>query len=69
MSREQERISKRLEKKPVLECNWVQQKFYPELYYKCIAVLPSMQEMTREFNKEAVVKNLYWFLGSGQKKP
>lgn len=95
MGREQARIAKRLEKNPIMECNRVQQKFYPELfkrfgetkdprhqsyisytnkvmlgalYYKGIAGLPSMQGMTREFNEDAVVKNLYQFLGSRQKE-
>lgn len=38
------------------------------LYYKGIAGLSSMQEMTREFNEDEVVKNLYRFLGSREKE-
>ena len=38
------------------------------LYYKGIAGLSSMQEMTREFNEDGVVKNLYRFLGSREKE-
>ena len=30
MSREQDRIKKKLEKNPIIECNKIQQKFYPE---------------------------------------
>ena len=90
MSREQDRIKKKLEKNPIIECNKIQQKFYPELfkrftevkdprhqsyieysiktmlgtlYYKCIGGISSMQEMTRKFNDESVVKNLYAFVG------
>ena len=90
MSREQDRIKKKLEKNPIIECNKIQQKFYPELfkrftevndprhqsyieysiktmlgtlYYKCICGISSMQEMTRTFNDELVVKNLYTFVG------
>ena len=90
MSREQDRIKKKLEKNPIIECNKIQQKFYPELfkrftevndprhqsyieysiktmlgtlYYKCIGGISSMQEMTRTFNDELVVKNLYAFVG------
>lgn len=90
MSREQDRIKKKLEKNPIIECNKIQQKFYPELfkrftevndprhqsyieysiktmlgtlYYKCICGISSMQEMTRTFNDELVVKNLYAFVG------
>ena len=95
MSRERDRIAKRMEKNPVAECNKIQKKFYPELfskfnqitdprhlsythysskvmlgtlYYKGIAGLSSMQGMTREFNEEAVVRNLYRFMDSSQKK-
>lgn len=32
MSRKRERIAKRIEKNPVVECNKIQQKFYPELF-------------------------------------
>lgn len=95
MSRERDRIAKRMEKNPVAECNKIQKKFYPELfskfsqitdprhlsythysskvmlgtlYYKGIAGISSMQGMTREFNDEAVVRNLYRFMDSSQKK-
>ena len=95
MSRERDRIAKRMEKNPVAECNKIEKKFYPELfskfnqitdprhlsythysskvmlgtlYYKGIAGLSSMQGMTREFNEEAVVRNLYRFMDSSQKK-
>lgn len=95
MSRERDRIAKRREKNPIVECNRVQRKFYPELfskfeqitdprhgsyidysskvmlgtmYYKGIAGISSMQGMTREFNEDTVVKNLYHFMGSDAKK-
>lgn len=95
MSREQDRIKKKLEQNPIVECNKIQQKFFPELfhkfstvkdprhqsyieysaktmlgtlYYKCVGGLSSMQEMTRKFNDEAVVKNIYSFLGEAGKE-
>ena len=95
MSRERDRIAKKMEKNPVVECNKIQKKFYPELfkkfeqvtdprnksyieystremlgtvYYKGIAGISSMQEMTRAFNDENVVKNLYGFMGSSPKE-
>ena len=34
MSRERDRIAKRREKNPIVECNRVQRKFYPELFSK-----------------------------------
>ena len=90
MSREQDRCKRRLEKNPIVECNRIQKKFYPELfqkfsevedprhrsyiqysartmlgalYFKNIGGIDSMQQMTRKFNDETVVKNLYSFLG------
>lgn len=95
MSREQERFKKKLEKNPVVECNKIQNKYYPELfkkfsevkdprnqsyigysvktmlgtlYYKCIGGISSMQEMTRQFNDEKVVENLYSFMGESRKE-
>lgn len=95
MSRERDRIAKKMEKNPVVECNKIQKKFYPELfkkfeqitdprnksyieysaremlgtiYYKGIAGISSMQEMTRVFNDENVVKNLYTFMGTSPKE-
>lgn len=90
MSREQDRIRKKLEGNPIVECNKIQKKYCPELfarfavvndprhqsyidyssgimlgtaYYKCIGGISSMQEMTRKFNDESVVENLYAFMG------
>lgn len=34
MSRECERIAKKMEKNPIVECNKIQKKFYPELFSK-----------------------------------
>ena len=95
MSREQERAKRKLEKNPVVECNKIQNKYYPELfkkfgevndprnqsyidysvktmlgtlYYKCIGGISSMQEMTRQFNDEKVVENLYSFMGDSRKE-
>lgn len=94
MSREQERIRKKLENNPVVECNKIQKKFCPELfsmfgkvadprnqsyieysvrtmlgtlYYKSLAGIQSMQEMTRAFNDEKICKNLYRFMGENKK--
>lgn len=94
MSREKERIRKKLEKNPIVECNKIQNRFCPELfsmfgevkdprhqsyvdysarvmlgtmYYKSIAGIPSMQEMTRAFNNEMICRNLYHFIGEGAK--
>lgn len=90
MGREEERVKKSLEKNPVIECNKVQKKFFPELfqrfeatqdkrhqsyikysnklmlgslYYKGIAGITSMQEMTYQFNHKKIVENITSFLG------
>ena len=95
MSRERDRITRKLEENPVKECNQIQKKFYPELfskfaqvkdprhssyieysiremlgtvYYKGIAGISSMQGMTREFNDEAVCRNLYHFMGNSARE-
>ena len=95
MSREQERAKRKQEKNPIVECNKIQNKYYPELfkkfskikdprnqnyinysvktmlgtlYYKCIGGISSMQEMTRQFNDEKVVGNLYSFIGESKKE-
>ena len=94
MSREQERIRKKLENNPVAECNRIQNRFCPGLfsmfgsvkdprhqsyidysarvmlgtmYYKSIAGISSMQEMTRTFNDERICRNLYRFMGEHEK--
>lgn len=95
MSREQERIRKKLESNPIIECNKIQNRFCPELffmfgkvndprhqsyvdysarvmlgtmYYKSIAGISSMQEMTRAFNDERICRNLYRFIGENAKE-
>lgn len=95
MSREQERIRKKLENNPIAECNKIQNRFCPELfsmfgrvkdprnqsyieyssrvmlgtmYYKSIAGISSMQEMTRTFNDEKICRNLYRFMGENVKE-
>ena len=95
MSREKERIRKKLENNPIVECNKIQNRFCPELfsmfgkvkdprhqsyvdysarvmlgtmYYKSIAGISSMQEMTRAFNDERICRNLYCFMGEDAKE-
>lgn len=95
MSREKERIRKKFENNPIVECNKIQNRFCPELfsmfgkvkdprhqsyieysarvmlgtmYYKCVAGITSMQEMTRTFNNEMICQNLYRFIGEDAKE-
>lgn len=90
MSREQDRIKRKLESNAIIECNRIQRKVYPELfqkfsqtedprkqgyvlysnkimlgtlYYKGIAGITSMQDMTDKFNDFKVVENLTAFMG------
>lgn len=90
MSHEQDRIRKKLEANPIVECNKIQHRFCPELfsmfgkvndprhqnyvdystrvmlgtmYYKSVAGISSMEEMTRTFNDETISQNLYRFMG------
>ena len=92
MSRERERIARKREANPIIECNKIMNRFYPSLferfqevrdprnssyitydcremlgtiYYKGIAGISGMQEMTRAFNHETVVENLYQFMNGG----
>jgi hypothetical protein len=92
MSRERERITRKREANPIIECNKIVKRFYPSLferfqevrdprnssyitydcremlgtiYYKGIAGISGMQEMTRAFNHETVVENLYQFMNGG----
>ena len=37
------------------------------LYYKCLCRIESMREMTRKFNDEQIVENLYSFWGERKK--
>lgn len=91
MSRANDRIKKKLEKNPIVECNKIQNKYVPELmemfaavkdprnqsyikydvktmiaqiYFKGIAGIESMQEMTRVFNDENAAANIYSFIES-----
>ena len=38
------------------------------MYYKCIGGISSIQEMTRKFNDDEVVENLYLFMGETKKE-
>lgn len=90
-----DKIRKKLESNPIIECNKIQNRFCPELfsmfgkvkdprhqsyvdysarvmlgtmYYKSIAGISSMQEMTRAFNDERICRNLYRFMGEDAKE-
>lgn len=53
MSREQERIKRKLENNPVMECNKIRQKYCPELFRDFAATKdPRHQSYTEYSNKE-----------------
>ena len=95
MGRKERRIQKKLEKNPILELNKVQNRYYPQLfwkfaqtkdprhqsyieytnrvmlgmlYYKGIAGIDSMQEMSEQFNNEGIAKNLSLFMGEEERE-
>ena len=95
MGRKERRIQKTLEKNPIVELNKVQNRYYPQLfwkfaqtedprhqsyilytnqimlgmlYYKGIAGIDSMQEMSEQFNHEEISKNLSVFMGEEERE-
>lgn len=95
MVRKERRIQRKLEKNPIVELNKVQNRYYPQLfwkfaqtedprhqsyilytnqmmlgmlYYKGIAGIDSMQEMSEQFNHEGISKNLSVFMGEEERE-
>ena len=60
MSREQERIKKKLEKNPILECNKIQQKFYPELFSEFANVDDPRNQSYIEYPMKTMLGTLYY---------
>ena len=60
MSREQERIKKKLEKNPIVECNKVQQKFYPELFNKFAELRDPRHQSYVEYTLKTMFGALYY---------
>ena len=60
MSRERERIAKRIEKNPVVECNKIQQKFYPELFSKFGQVKDPRHRSYTDYSSKVMLGTVYY---------
>ena len=60
MSREQDRIKKKLEKNPIVECNKIQKKFYPELFKKFEEVKDPRHQSYIEYTIKTMLGTLYY---------
>lgn len=60
MSRERDRIVKRLEKNPVQECNRIQKKFYPELFSKFEQVKDPRHSSYIEYSSRELLGTVYY---------
>ena len=60
MSREQDRIKKKLEKNPIIECNKIQQKFYPELFKRFTEVNDPRHQSYIEYSIKTMLGTLYY---------
>lgn len=60
MSRERDRIAKRLEKNPAQECNRIQKKFYPELFSKFEQVTDPRHSSYIEYNSKEMLGTVYY---------
>lgn len=60
MSRERDRIAKRLEKNPVQECNRIQKKFYPELFSKFEQVTDPRHSSYIEYSSREMLGTVYY---------
>lgn len=55
MSRERDRIAKKLEKNAVQECNRIQKKFYPELFSKFDQVTDPRHSSYNEYSSREML--------------
>ena len=60
MSRERDRIAKRLEKNPVRECNRIQKKFYPELFSKFEKVADPRHSSYIKYSSREMLGTVYY---------
>ena len=60
MSREQDRIKKKLEKNLIIECNKIQQKFYPELFKRFTEVNDPRHQSYIEYSIKTMLGTLYY---------
>ena len=60
MSREQERIKKKLEKNPIVECNKIQTKFCPELFSMLENVTDPRHQSYMKYSARIMLGTLYY---------
>ncbi len=60
MSREQERIKKKLEQNPIVECNKIQKRFYPELFTRFEEVHDPRHQSYIEYSIKTMLGTLYY---------
>ena len=60
MSRERERIAKKMEKNPVAECNKIQKKFYPELFSKFAEVTDPRHSSYISYSSKVMLGTVYY---------
>ena len=60
MSRERDRIAKRLEKNPVRECNRIQKKFYPELFSEFEKVADPRHSSYIKYSSREMLGTVYY---------
>ena len=60
MSREQERIRRKLENNPVVECNRIQKKFYPELFMKFAKVSDPRHQSYINYSTRTMLGTMYF---------
>ena len=65
MNREQERAKRRLEKNPVVECNKIQNKYYPELFAKFAEVNDPRNQSYIEYPVRVMLGTMYYKCISG----
>jgi hypothetical protein len=60
MSREQERIRKKLEQNPIVECNRIQRKYYPTLFSKFSRVKDPRNQSYIDYSVKTMLGTLYY---------
>lgn len=60
MGREQDRISRRIEKNPVVECNKIQKKYCPELFRKFAETLDQRHQSYIDYSNKVMLGTMYY---------
>ena len=60
MSREQERIKKKLEENPIVECNRIQNKYYPNLFSRFADVNDPRNQSYIDYSIKTMLGTLYY---------